>query len=268
MRASTWVFVAMVAAGAPAGAQGKLKDPTPQAVDVSTFRDQLRVFQDPQGGTYVVLGEELHAKATRVWYGPSKALYEQLSPRRSRNGAAWSIALFAPRIADFQPATIAGKDDGTFERACGHTDRAPLVELTGDKAKAVLDAAKFFTTATLRQAHMLARDDRGVYYYVDHLRDPYGGKGFRVLVGRKGALKLLPLVDVASDSEGEVFSTRTGNLRLVHGAASDEPEKAVWIKGKKSTDLVPVDIVASSRMIYRDLGVYKSLGTFCDNPTP
>jgi hypothetical protein len=250
------------------GAQGKLKDPAPQAVDVSAFREQLRVFQDAQGGTYVVLGEELNAKETRVWYGPGKALYEQLSPRRSRNGPAWSVALFAPRVANFQPATIEGKADGTFERTCGNTDKAPLVELTGDKATAVLDAAKFFTTATLRQAHMLARDDRGVYYYVDHLRDPYGGKGFRVLVGRKGALKLLPLVDVASDSEGEVFSTKTGNLRLVHGDSPGVPEKAVWIKGKRSTELVPVDIIASSRMIYRDLGVYKSLGTFCDNPTP
>ena len=258
----------MVTASATAGAQRKLEDPKPQAVDVSAFRDQLRVFQDAQGGTYVVLGEELSAKATRVWYGPGKALYEQLSPRRSRNGAAWSIALFAPRIADFRPATVAGKEDGTFERACGDTDKAPLVELTGDKAAAVLDAAKFFTTATLRQAHMLARDDRGVYYYVDHLRDVYGGKGFRVLVGRKGALQQLPLVDVASDSEGEVFSTKTGNLRLVHGDAPGGPEKAVWIKGKRSTELVPVDIIASSRMIYRDLGVYKSLGTFCDNPAP
>lgn len=258
----------MVAAGAPASAQGKLKDPSPQPIDVTDFRAKLRVFQDAQGGTYVVLGEESSAKTTRVWYGPSKALYEQLRPLRSRNGAAWSISTFAPRIANFEPATIAGKADGTFERMCGGDDHAPLVELTGDKAEAVLDAAKFFTTATLRQAHMLARDDRGVYYYVDHLRDVYGGKGFRVLVGRKGALKQLPLVDVASDSEGEVFSTRTGNLRLVHSDSADAPSKAVWIKGKTRTELVPVDIIASSRMIYRDLGVYKSLGTFCDNPTP
>lgn len=264
MRAASWVFVATVAWSSAAVAQVKLKDPKPRVVDVSAFKDRLRLFQDAQGGTYAVLGEELGAKDTRVWYGRGKALYEQLSPRRSRNGEQWSIALWAPRIPDFQPATVGRLEDGSYQRTCGHDDTLAIVELTGAAATAVRDAATFYTTATVRKAHMLARDDRGVYYYVDRLRDDYGGKGFRVLVGRKGALKVLPLVDVASDSEGEVFSTKKGLLRLVRSGGS-ETSKAVWIKGKTKTELVPVDVYASLRVIYRDLGVYKSLGTICDN---
>ena len=33
--------------------------------------------------------------------------------------------------------------------------------------------------------------------------------------GKKGGMKQLPLVNVASDMAGEVFSTKTGDLRLV-----------------------------------------------------
>jgi len=71
------------------------------------------------------------------------------------------------------------------------------------------------TSAIVRVPHVFARDDAGVYYYVDRIAKVYGGKGFRVFVGKKGAMKQLALTDVASDSEGDVFSTKTGDLRLV-----------------------------------------------------
>jgi len=255
----------MVAWSSAAAAQAKLVDPKPRAIDISPFKDQLRVFQDQRGGTYVVLGEALGAKETRVWYGTGKALYEQLQPRRSRNGERWSIALWAPRIPDFQPARVDRTEDGRYEASCGNDPAVALVELTGDKAAAALGATTLYTTATIRQAHMLARDDNGVYYYVDRLRDVYGGKGYRVLVGRKGGLKQLPLVDVATDYQGEVFSTKSGNLRLIHHEDPDKPVQSRWIKGKKTVDLLSLDVVEASRMIYRDLGIYKSIGTFCDN---
>lgn len=264
MRAPSWVFGVLAVVSGVAGAQPKLKDPKPQPVDVKDVRDQLRVFKDANGGTYVVLGENREAKETRVWYGPGKQLFEQASPRRSMNGDEWSIALFAPRVEEWRPATIQFQN-GRYETWCGDQAEAVLTELTGDKAKKALDAVQLVTTGIIRVPHWLARDDRGVYYYVDRLSKAYGGKGFRVMVGKKGALKEMPLVDVAADSSGEVFSTKSGDLRLVRTDSPNEKSTARWIKGKTSTDLVTVDIVASERMIFRDLGVYKALGTFCDN---
>ncbi|MDX2089013.1 MAG: hypothetical protein SFX73_14245 [Kofleriaceae bacterium] len=263
MRARGWVF-AMVLVGGVAGAQPRMKDPKPQPVDTTAFRDQLRVFKDGNGGTYVVVGEKRGAHETRVWYGTGKQLFEQLQPRRSADGDNWSIATYAPRVDQWRPGAIAFRD-GRYMTWCGDAEEATLSELTGDKAKKVLDAVQLVTTAIIRVPHMLARDDRGVYYYVDRLSKPYGGKGYRVLVGRKGALKEMPLVDVASDSSGEVFSTKSGDLRLVRTDTPGVKPEMRWIKGKTKIDLVFVDTDTSERMIFRELGVYKSLGTWCDN---
>jgi hypothetical protein len=264
MGAPSWVLGVLVVMSGVAGAQPKMKDPKPQPVDTKEFRDRLRVFKDGNGGTYVVLGEKLGDKDTRVWYGPGKQLFEQLMPSRSRNGDNWSIATWAPRVDQWRPASIDFRD-GRYTTWCGDQPEAVLSELTGDKATKALDAVQLVSTGIIRVPHWLARDDRGVYYYVDRLSKPYGGKGFRVLVGKKGALKEMPLVDVAQDSSGEVFSTKTGDLRLVRNDAPGEKSTARWIKGKTSTDLVTVSIDRSERMIFSELGVYKALGTFCDN---
>lgn len=264
MRAPGWVFCAVALLSPAATAQPVMKDPEPKAIDVKDIRDQLRVFQDARGGTYVVYGETLGAKVTRVWYGEGKALYEQNSPRRSRDGEKWMVATWSPRVDGFRPAYIQRLEDGSYRRSCGNDAVRALTELTGAKAKAVLDAATFKTPGTIRDPHLLARDDRGVYYYVDRLARAYGTKGYRVLVGRKGGLKVRPLVDVADDPSGQVYSTKSGDLRLVTNS-TDGGMTVRWIKGKKVTELVLVDVTKAERMIYTELGVYTFLGTFCDN---
>jgi hypothetical protein len=84
-----------------------------------------------------------------------------------------------------------------------------------------------------------------------------------VFVGKKGAMKELPLTDVASDSAGDVFATKTGDLRLVGSRGSGA--KVTWIRGGKRTELVWLDLDLNSRLIFRDLGIYKFTGTICDN---
>ena len=111
-----------------------------------------------------------------------------------------------------------------------------------------------------RVAHALSRDDRGVYYYVDRMQDEYGGKGYRLFAGQKGGLKELGLTNIVSDSEGEIFASKKGELRFVQGGG-----KATWIKGEKKTELVTVPLDMNLALIYGDLGVYEgSLGTPCD----
>jgi hypothetical protein len=240
-------------------------EPKPTAVEIKAFKDKLIVLEDPQGGTYVVLpggGED-----SRLFFGTTKAVYEQIIINRFANGetGAWDLGVVAPRVPNIQPGSVQRKDDGTFHRWCGSERDTVLKQAPADRAKGILDKASFLSTALTRRSHLLARDDSGVYYYVDVIRDQYGGSGFRVWVGKKGAMKQLPLTDVASDTGGEVFATKSGDVRIVRDKDVSSKATVTFVKGEKHTSLVQLDLDANSRLIFKDLGVYSFLGTICDD---
>jgi hypothetical protein len=238
-------------------------DPAPKAVDVKALKAQAVVLQDPQGGTYVVFrGDD-----PKVFYGPNmKSVYEQVIIGSSSDGdGGWEFNTWAPRVPDGPHlGSIEHKKDGTYKKDCRGKDDLNLTEVSAEKAKMVLDKTAFLTMAIVHVPHLLARDDSGVYYYVDRIAKIYGGKGYRVFVGRKGAMKQLPLTDVASDSAGDVFSTKSGDLRLVTNSDSNK-QTMTWVKGEKRTELVFLDTDINSVVIFKDLGLYTFLGTFCDN---
>jgi len=268
MRARGWVSAGILAicATSATGQPAKDTDPKPTPVDVKALKDKLQVFQDKTGGTYVVYAPaDSNSGDPKVFYGTGKQLYEQINVGRSRNGDAWSLDTWAPRLAEIRPAAIMKKEDGTFMRWCDGKDDAVLSEITGDKAKAIIDKYQLLSPALVRRPHLFARDDSGVYYYVDRLDMAHGGKGYRVFVGKKGAMKQLSLTDVASDSAGDVFSTKTGDLRLVKTTDGDTKPSTKWVKGEKKTDLINLDLDVNSPLIFKDLGIYKFTGTLCDN---
>jgi len=245
-------------------------DPKAKAVDIKPFRDKLVVLKDANGGIYVVANEK--DDDAHVFYGTPSGktlvLREQLlDGPRSWDGDSWSVTTQAPRVEYPFQGHVEKRKDGSFRVTCGQKVDAGLSEITGEKAKDILDKAQFLTTAYFYRAYLLARDDRGIYYYVDILRDQYGGSGHRVFIGKKGAMKQVPLTDVASDTAGEVFSTKTGDLRLVRTVAKEGGEtktQAQWIRGEKSSELISLDVYMNNPLIYRDLGVYKVSGAICD----
>jgi hypothetical protein len=85
-----------------------------------------------------------------------------------------------------------------------------------------------------------------------------------VFVGRKGAMKPKPLTDVASDTAGDVFATKTGDLRIVRDT-SEGKSTVTWIKGEKRIELVTLDLDANSQLIFKDLGVYGFTGSICES---
>lgn len=262
MRARTWSVVAVVSAVGAAAAE-----PTPRPVDIKPIRDQLIVLQDPDGGVYVALP----GRDGRAFYGvPRKGkqlnLYEQVVIGKFSDGTTgrWDLSVWAPRVPDFQPGSIGRKADGTYERWCGSDRNTPLTELTGDKAKAILDKSAFLSSAMIRRPYLLARDDAGVYYYVDVIRKEYGGKGYRVYVGKKGAMKQRPLTDIATDSAGDIFGTKTGDLRIVHDVSDSKPT-VTWVKGEKRMSLVSLDPDANTVLIFKELGIYGFVGTICEH---
>jgi hypothetical protein len=239
-------------------------DPNPKAVDIKAIRDQLVVLADGDGGIYVALP----GRAGRLWYGSakSKKLYEQIVTGRSTDDKVgrWDVSVWAPRVPNLQPGSVGRDQDGVYYRYCGGDKKVPLTPVTGDKATTVLDKSSFLSTAMIRRPHMLARDDAGVYYYVDVIRNEYGGKGFRVFVGKKGAMKQRPLTDVASDTAGDVFATKTGDLRIVRDTTSDK-HTITWVKGEKRTQLFWLDTDMNSVLIFKDLGIYTFTGSICEN---
>jgi hypothetical protein len=256
MRARAWFAAVGLWAGAAAA------DPKPTPVDLEPLKDKLTVYQDAQGGTYIVVrGDD-----KRVFYGTGKILYEQWVIGGGANGDAWSISTWAPRIEGIHPAAIEHKQDGSFMRSCWGHDDVGITEITGDKAKAALDKVTVMTEFLVRRPYLLARDEGGIYYYVDVLRQAYGGKGYRVFVGKKGAMKERPLTDVTSDQGGDVFATKTGELRFVR-TVDDETGKSTlsWVRGEKRTKLINLDVDAHSAVIFKDLGVYSFTGTLCEN---
>jgi hypothetical protein len=254
-----WGIIGVLVATVSAAAA----DPAPKPVDIKALKAKAIVLQDAQGGTYVVFRDD----EAKVFYGSSaKTVYEQHIIGSSSNGDSWEYNTWAPRVPEGPHLGDLGrKKDGTYEKSCRGKDDAVLTELSGDKAKAILDKTAFVTSAIIHVPHLLARDDSGVYYYVDRFAKFYGGKGYRVFVGKKGAMKQMPLTDVATDSAGDVFSTKSGDLRLVRNSDNNNKETTTWVKGEKRTELVFLDTDVNSAVIFKDLGIYTFLGTFCDN---
>jgi hypothetical protein len=254
MHARGWVIGVLVVTAATVAAE-----PAPKPIDIKAQKARPIVLADAQGGTYVVFrGDD-----PKLFYGPSaKAVYEQVIIGSSSSGDDFDFSTWAPRLSG-RYGGFAYKDK-VYTKSCDGKDDAVLTELTGDKARAILDKTAFLTMGTVHVAHLLARDDSGVYYYVDRFAKTYGGKGYRVFVGKKGAMKQMPLTDVASDSAGDVFSTRSGDLRLIRNSDSNK-ETMTWVRGEKRTELVFLDVDLNSGVIYKDLGIYTFLGTLCDN---
>ena len=113
-----------------------------------------------------------------------------------------------------------------------------------------------------REPLFLARNRRGIYYYVDRFMGRFGGKRYRLFVGRRGQVREQPLTNVVEDADGMVFVTKKGSLELnkKRGKILD----ANW-GTKKPTPLKILSLTANNRFIYQDLGVYlgENLGTVC-----
>lgn len=226
-----------------------------EVVDVSARAAELQVYGDGEG-TYVAL---VPNDTELLFAGDGKTLYRQRVYSASFDGTdlTWSLRFWAPRIG--RNGFIAGSVD-KVTLFCDD-DEISLTRLAPAEAAKLVAGATFRRELWKRQAHRLSRDDRGVYYYVDRLRDEYGGKGWRLFAGMQGAMKQLPLTNIVDDSRGQIFASKKGDLRFVGDAGG----AAQWIKGDVRVELLDVPVEDNVELIYSDLGVYAgSLGTPCD----
>lgn len=232
-----------------------------EVIDVSAARSRMIVLHDGKQH-YVTLvpfadGDDRDV----IYYGDGKVFHQLRYQGYGRGGREdWSYTFWEPRVDAGWKSSIEFRAN-KFHVQCD-TRQTELVQLPAAEAKAMLEAAQFLKPRWKRRAYALARDDRGRYYFVDRAREPENSQDFRLYIGPKGNLKPQKMVNVVSDSEGDIFSTRDGELRLVLSKG-----ESVWIKKKQRTELVNVPVLDNHVMIYTDLGVYmgERLGTPCDD---
>jgi hypothetical protein len=263
-----WRGKGIVVIGLALGAAAAVAGPRDEAkivgdkVDITPIRDALDVAHDGSG--HYIAAIPLGTR-WELYYGDGKLFYRQRvfggGSDGSQNTASWSF--WSPREENHGGLSY---NNGSWTVHCGDRSgkrkrETQLNSLSEAAAQKILATASFKTLPFKHTPHSLARDRRGIYYLVDRLID---GKGYRLFVGRRGTMVPYKLIDVVDDSEGQIFVTKKGELRLI----LDKGEASVtWSKGKQEMKLKEVPVPANRQLIYNDLGVYTTirLGTPCDD---
>ncbi len=269
----TWVhhsLLLLTFSLAPAAAHAGKKVPPQKALTVDAAVIDKAVLCTDGKSHYVMIAPDEHI-THRLYYGDGKTFFlvprdtsgmitgewfpEPRAYNKSYNSGFRGVDL--RRYSRIEPT----KDGKGCELACG--DRiTQLTVVESAKAKGMLDGATFLPSPRKSAPHRLARDDSGMYYYVDRGFVPGTEKSYRLFVGPKGNLKQQKMTNVVSDSEGEIFATKTGSLRLILGK-----QESSWIEGQKVKKLTLVPVDDNEQMIFNELGVYtgERLGTPCDD---
>jgi hypothetical protein len=243
-------------------AKGKAAPATPEepTVDISDVKDKLQILSD--GKQHYIAIEPWGQDQKHFYYGDGKRFYGQRTHSGGREGnEAWDRTFWEPRVGALWQADVALKKTGVYQVLCGkRTTELKLVE--GEERAKIMDGASFYDPLWKYRAYSLARDDKGVYYYVDRPREPENNKAFRLFSGPRGNMKPLKMTNVVSDSQGDIFTTKKGELRLVL-----DKKRSVWFAGKAETELTSLPVEDNRIMIYTELGVYtgQRLGTPCDD---
>jgi hypothetical protein len=240
----------------------------PAPADVSEVKDKLTVWSDGKKH-YLALQLTTDTDKPVFWSADGKDFYQlRIFGGGSEGGdddlkrldrVYWEPRVDAPYKASFDYK----KDDKGAELSIQCSERKTrLTRLPAAEAKAIVDDARFWKARWNHRAYALARDNTGRYYYVDNVREPEHAKSFRLWAGVKGAMKPLKMINVVSDSEGDIFTTRSGSLRLVL-----DKHETMWMQNEKKTKLIFLPPEDNHILIYTDLGVYtgEPLGTPCDD---
>ena len=266
MRPSGAVLVGLAALVAwPAAARADRPGRAPDEVDVTKVKPDLAVLHDGHGHYLALLPMR---DMDMTFYGDGKVFHQLRVASRSSNGeAGTSSRRFWSPIST--AADIVLGAGGKWTVHC--SDRVtPMVPLGPVETRKMLAGARFARPFWKRQAHALARDERGSYYYVDKIRDdrpmtererdPNPPRGYRLYVGRKGRMKEQKLTDAVDDSKGVVLSIKGGDLSF-----DFDGRTAVYATDRAKNQLVYLPVEDNTMLIYRDLGLYQKLGVPCDD---
>ena len=235
------------------------------AVDVAAIVDKLEFAGDGKGHWVAMIPFHEDNAAHVYWSADGKRFNALRITGGSRQGdVKFDKVFWEPRVAARWQAGVGKNEDGWWVQCF---DRKTILKAAeGNAKKALVDAVRsakitFVAQIWERRAYGLVRDDTGTYWYIDRGVGEKS-KNFRVFSGQRGQLKPLPLTNTVSDSEGDIFATKSGSLRLVLSK-----QESTWVQGKGQKKLTVLPLEDNYRLIYTDLGVYlgQRLGTPCDD---
>ena len=241
-----------------------------QTLGSQLFVDRTAVCTTDDGNHFVVVGPQ-EAPHGGMAYGDGTTLYKvprhemlsndwffdprQRNDQHNHNFRGYDLRFFSRVEVDWE------SNEGPCTLQCG-TREIVLNRLDSEAKKNLLAEVTYERSPHGREPYALARDRRGQYYYVDRGMTPETRKDFRLYRGRRGRLRPLVMRDVVSDSEGEIFESSNGKLRLVV-----DKEEAQWVARGKTRSLVRLPLQPNYGLIYNELGVYLDarLGVPCDD---
>ncbi len=235
-------------------------DPVPGSpVDISAVAGKLVYASDGKGHTIAAI-PFAEDRSNHIYWSTDGKTFNALhiTGGSSVGTEKFDKVFWDPRVSARWQAGLGMDGDGWWVQCF---DRKTLFKVVDGDARTKLTKAPHVAPTWDRQAYALARDDSGKYWFVDRGVGEKS-KQFRVFVGQRGQLKLKPLVNVVSDSEGDIFATKEGTLRLVLGKS-----ESTWIAGKQHNKLVLLHLDDNRQLIYSELGPYlgQRLGTPCDD---
>ncbi|WP_233166321.1 hypothetical protein [Archangium sp. Cb G35] len=231
--------------------------------------EKIRVCTDNKGHYVALMPHE--RQTVQLAYGDDKKLVQVASPPWVLSGYHFLEPRFFNKSMN---PSFRGLDMRVYSEVelsdekktcavrCG--DRTiPFTLLESEKAQELVAKATIEPNPQQYVPYALLRDQQGRYYLVERGFQPGQERSFRVYIGPKGNLQQQKMTDIVSDSEGEIFATKKGELRLV----LDKAASSTWLEKKKKTELRPVPVEENLPLIYNELGVYTGarLGTPCDD---
>jgi hypothetical protein len=231
--------------------------------------EKTAVCTDGKGHYVVAAPSEL--KLVELFYGDGSQFVQVPPPPFGLSGYDFLEPRFVdssrnPSFRGHDMRVYSGVDLDKEKQGCAVRCGArtvPFKLLAREESLALLQKATFGPNPQKYVPYALLRDSKGRYYLVDRGFRKEDERRFRVFIGLKGDMKQQQMVDLVSDSEGEIFSTKKGELRLV----VDRAAPSLWIENSKKLELRPVPVQENLPLIYNDLGVYtgERLGTPCDD---
>ena len=204
-----------------------------------------------------------------VYFGDAKTMYLQ-----GASGAGWSAknSAYPERLSmhdlRFRMSGEIHYDIDGYSLVCSDLSvkderKIKLEPVTEAVAKNVLEKATFTNKLPNYLPWLLARDLNGTtYYLVDRPAADTTEKTFRVSIGKSGAMKEVPLKELANDASSAVFVTKQGTLVVRKGKR--RPDKGVIVPatatfGKTDATQKPLEVLIIDEnrpFIFGDLGVY------------
>jgi hypothetical protein len=203
--------------------------------------------------------ESTLGRGAEVYFGDGKTLYRQpLMSYENKKQEEW-IGLLDPR--GIHVATLK-RVGSTYTLACalsGTSAPSRIIELGEPQPTKLAKKTVIHEQLPGFEPYLLARAPVGTtYYYLDRPRtDAHDSEEFRLFIGKRGALKRVPIKEVARDTASDVFVTAKGTLIIANAKEKDVlPTVTFGPTAKKQTALTPVPAYPNRTLIYGDLGVY------------